>query len=57
MSPGDAWAGGSDETPPESLDVAITSVIVGDLVPTWDAGFSSMVSGVRRGKVHTSESR
>ena len=30
---GAAWAGGSDEMPPESLDVAIIYATVGDLVP------------------------
>lgn len=30
---GAAWAGGSDETPPESLDAAIIFAPVGDLVP------------------------
>ena len=31
---GATWAGGSDEAPPESLDVAIIFAVVGDLVPT-----------------------
>jgi propanol-preferring alcohol dehydrogenase len=30
---GAAWAGGSDETPPEQLDAAIIFATVGDLVP------------------------
>jgi propanol-preferring alcohol dehydrogenase len=30
---GAAWAGGSDETPPEPLDAAIIFAVVGDLVP------------------------
>jgi propanol-preferring alcohol dehydrogenase len=31
---GAAWAGGSDETPPQPLDIAIIFAAVGDLVPT-----------------------
>jgi len=31
---GAAWAGGSDETPPQPLDIAIIYASVGDLVPT-----------------------
>jgi propanol-preferring alcohol dehydrogenase len=31
---GAAWAGGSDEAPPEPLDAAIILAVVGDLVPT-----------------------
>ena len=31
---GAAWAGGSDETPPQLLDIAIIFAAVGDLVPT-----------------------
>jgi propanol-preferring alcohol dehydrogenase len=34
LSLGAAWAGGSDETPPEPLDAAIIYAPIGDLVPT-----------------------
>ena len=39
---GVAWAGGSDETPPEPLDIAIIYATVGDLVP-------SALAAVRKG--------